>query len=268
MLRPEGLSRWPVAPDPNDASTFVVGPPERLPLPLGNHIAQSQDGSVIATCDRTAGAQVPHAGVWVWRTDRPGRPLHFASGADVARVAVSPDGRWVATLNHASWEASVWDAENGELVHHLPGWGSGIPRFTEDGRWLLTVGPGGQLFSTETWEPIRSHNLNLVPAPDGRLAAVAEIAGIRLIDLTTFESIGLLRGPSPSEHLKLSFTPDGDGVIAIDAKRGVEVWNLRLIRKTLKEMHLDWRWTGFPTARSTATTTHAPLKVRWIDGDP
>src|SRR5262249_38105760 len=122
------------------------GPPERLPLPgTRAQIEQSRDGRVLASA-QFAGALVLHR-------DRPGQPIRLAPHADVRAVAVSPDGRWVATGTHNGGQpARVWEANSGKPVKELPGTAFGGCWFSPDGRWLATTGGGCRLWKVGSWE--------------------------------------------------------------------------------------------------------------------
>jgi len=53
----------------------------------------------------------------------------------------------------------------------------------------------------------------------------------------------------------ITFTPDGTKLIALNAHNGAHVWDLRLMRRRLKEMDLDWQWPEFA---ADAGNVHAP----------
>ena len=111
-----GLSRWPVRSGLNATGEVTIGPPESLPLPNGEGLDQSRDGRVTVTCDRAVATQLPYAGGWILRSDRLTQPIHLDPGADVGQIAVSPDGRWVATSTHVIGLSKIWDARDGRLV--------------------------------------------------------------------------------------------------------------------------------------------------------
>jgi WD40 repeat protein len=124
----------------------------------------------------------------------------------------------------------VWDADDGRLIKQ------GLDR--------------GRLVSTETWEPGPKVGLGVVFAPDGKMFARAPTAGsIELLDLMTNRRVAMLEDPNLDLYYQLLFTPDGTKLIALTRNhKGIRVWDLRLIRRELKEIGLDWDWPEFPDA--------------------
>jgi serine/threonine protein kinase/WD40 repeat protein len=272
-LGPTGLFRWPVRKSGPEAfaskgnqvaGQLVVGPPEPLPLPTGSGLGQSRDGRVIVTCCRDAGIQKAYAGGWVLHADRPSRPIRLDPGTDIYYVAVSPDGRWVVTVTLASGFAKIWDARDGRLVKRLAEGGAGQPRFSPDGRWLSTHLNGGRLYAVGTWEPAHRVGGGGVFAPDGKLMAVETMIGVtRLVDPATGGELAALEGPTVELAQHSTFTPDGTKLISLSngKLRGAHVWDLRLIRRRLEEMGLDWDAPPYPSA-DPAAMAPLPLKVK------
>src|SRR5260370_6344183 len=99
---------WPVR---DEAGLLKIGPPQKLPLAAsGCRLACSHEGRVLAIPQFNKGALV-------WHADRQEPPIPLFSHEDVRSVAVSPNGKWVATASHdASLEVKVWEAGNGNLV--------------------------------------------------------------------------------------------------------------------------------------------------------
>ncbi len=148
----------------------------------------------------------------------------------------------------------VWDADDGRLIKQFEDaggayvYGLGSAYFSPDGRWLRTGLDRGQLVSTETWEPGPKVGLGVVFAPDGKMLARTPTAGsIELLDLMTNRRVAMLEDPNLDLYNQLLFTPDGTKLIALTRNhKGIRVWDLRLIRRELKELGLDWDWPEFP----------------------
>src|SRR5260370_27975606 len=89
------------------------GPPSKLSLPgFFSTIACSADGKTI-TRGNGDGAVVFHRG-------QSQQITRLGPQQDVRGIAVSPDGRWIATGSFGGPGAKVWDAETGDLVKELP----------------------------------------------------------------------------------------------------------------------------------------------------
>jgi serine/threonine protein kinase/WD40 repeat protein len=261
-LLPTGLSRWPIRKGANAGHAWVIGPPERLPLPHGHDLDQSRDGKVIVSCDRAVETQQAYAGGWILHADRPKDPIRLDAGADIVCIAVSPDGRWVVTVNHQTGVTKVWDAREGRLVKQLADRVCG-PRFSPNGRWLATR-LDGRLLAVETWEPGPTVGAGAVFAPDrdSKLIALPTALGIRLVDQATGRQVAMLEDPNLDGTSHAVFTPDGAKLIAVNHKKGISVWDLRLIRRQLKDLGLDWDWPEFQPA---ADVPRTPLKIQLMD---
>jgi serine/threonine protein kinase/WD40 repeat protein len=260
-----GLLRWPVGADPKSPDRLLVGPPQRL-LPRAHCIGQSRDGRVIVACNRAVSQWQAYAGGWILHADRPDQPIRLDAGADIAFIAVDPDGRWAVTVGFVAGLAKIWDARDGRLVKQLAEYGAGYdPCFSPDGRWLATSVDGGRLFAVGTWEPGPRVGFNGVFAPDSRLMAIQPTVGvIRLVDRATGRELARLEGPDFQGVARPFFTPDGGKLI--DLSKGIWVWDLRLIRQHLKPMGLDWDYPELPPADPVGRVP-PPWKVEILAGD-
>src|SRR5262249_8169410 len=92
----------------------------------------------------------------------------------------------------------------------------------------------------------------------------------RLIDPRTFRDLATLTSPevSSSEPQRihwLAFSPDGTHLAAACwTPHAVQLWDLRLIRRQLAALGLDWDAPAFPDA--SAQTPFGPLKVTVAPG--
>jgi WD40 repeat protein len=248
-----------------------MGPPERLSLPCGNALGQSRDGRVIVSCSRAVDFQKAYAGAWILHADRPNQPIRIDPGADIVHIAVSPDGRWVVTVNHnPAGLVRVWDAHDGKRVKQLAEWGGiGYPRFSPDGNWLSTGLDGGRLFAVGTWEPGPRVGGVGTFAPDSQLLAITTSAGnLRLVVPATGRELATLEDPSQDGSNAPFFTPDGAKLIALSSGKvtGIRVWDLRLIRQQLVTMRLDWDAPPYPPADPVKSLV--PLKLEVRRGNP
>ncbi len=107
------ITRWPVAADPADPTRLRVGPPELISVQaVGESLARSTDGAVLGVSGAPGGA-------YVWRRDRPYDTILLLH-TDCRHLAISPDGKLVATGSWSGRGIKVWEAETGRLIR-LPG---------------------------------------------------------------------------------------------------------------------------------------------------
>ena len=240
---------------------FHVAPPE-VPE-IANRAALSVDGRRLAVTHESEGEafifdlQVPSAKPVVLRP----HPL-----ADY--IAISPDGRWAAT---ASWHnplVKLWDARSGDLLRTLEMPNRTTVVFSPDGRWLATSTTEYQLWEVGSWQPkgppvpgnaIAQWNLTAF-SPDGRvMARTTETGSIQLQETSTGKPLATLEAPGGLEGIR--FSPDGSHLAAMLGAHQVMLWDLRLIRKELAEMHLDWDLPPYPPVEPAATAGQVTLEV-------
>jgi WD40 repeat protein len=237
---------WPTRLDTARPGALKVGPPRRL-APDGSGAGYSTgtglspDGRLVA---------VPQGRTTlVLHQDRPGWQLVLGPQHDVRNAAVSPDGRWVVTCSwwcdDRSRSIRIWDAKTGRQVHEMLE-GASLAAFSPDSRWLMTTsGSGSHLWEVETWREVRRWDWTYFAFSRGGLLAISAPAdGIRLLETATGREVARLTGPDPGAYQPKCFSPDGTRLVA-GGPAGLYVWDLRLIRRSLKEIGLDWEWPDF-----------------------
>jgi len=185
-------------------------------------------------------------------------------GADA--VAVSTDGRWLATGSSTDRHVKVWATGSGQERLTLAVGPAPQVIFSGDGKWLAAFGDSFHLYATGSWQPAPPLPIPEGPpvlgaaafSPDGRLLAViSDRYTIRLFDLRTWQPLGLLRAAGPI-MTGLAFSPDGALLAAVGGKARLRVWDLRGVRGRLAEFGLDWDLPPLPPA---AATNAAALRV-------
>jgi WD40 repeat protein len=255
---PTGLWRWPIR-HVEPTGTLLIGPPRALPLPASDTgLASSRDGGVLALANID--------GAFAVDTDHPGRRIHLGPHGDVRYVAVSPDGRWVATGSHHDAGVKVWQARDGKLVTELPSAAWSEIAFSSDGRWLAVGHSQCRVWSVSSWtEGPAIGGAVLGFSPDARLLAVETGNGVvRLVDPATGQDHARLEHPNQERASHIAFSPDG-ACLAITSEdaSAIHVWDLRTIRRNLGAMGLDWAAPAFPDAdpAESASSSLPPLQV-------
>ncbi|MDX1925908.1 MAG: protein kinase [Pirellulaceae bacterium] len=261
-----GLMRWPVKLNPQSANQWMIGPPERV-FPIAGRMSGSDDGQILVAANRAVGSWEEYAGAWMWKADWHTPPIQLDAG-DITAVAVSPKGEWVVTVTQGTGVAKVWDAHDASLVKELPDQAFYHPVFSPDGCWLASLADGGSVYDVSSWTKVLLTGGVAAFSPDSQLVAVQATAGVVcLIDRVSGRELAKLENPEFDNTHEFFFSPDGTQLIGrtsnFDAMR---VWDLRLVRKSLKGMDLDWDRPQYP-ARETTKVSTPPLSIQVDLGD-
>ena len=202
-------------------------------LPHGdevNHAVFSTDGAALVT----AAADIVR--IWNPSTGALVRELRHDDSKPLIYyiVALSPDGKLVATIDAAGEVAHVWDSRTGAPLAELRNDASEFPSiaFSSDGHWLATSGGDDvRVFDTSTWSlaltlagpRIRSLSFD----PTGPRLATGSATGNATIwaipegvQIRHFREIG-----EPVD--KIAFSPNGELVVTAIRDGAEQVWNAR-----------------------------------------
>ncbi len=264
-----GLQRWPLRPDDAKPGLVHVGPPQLLYDKSPREASgQTADGQIVVYPNYSLGPIVLHL--------NPFQKRRFVGRqADVRYAAISPEGRWIATGSHSETGregAKIWDVVSGEQVKTLPVSGLCQVGFSPDGRWLATLsGVDHQccLWSVGSWEagPTLSAQQGFAFSEDGNWIAVdGDSPGVvRLLETATGKELVRLTSPERTLMYSLLITPDGGQVLALGRDtEALHVWDLRAIRRQLRDVGLDWD-PPLPPAEERKV---APLRLRVESAKP
>jgi WD40 repeat protein len=172
---------------------------------------------------------------YLWRLCHSDRKTLTGHSASVVALAVSPDGKTIASGGQDR-AVILWNAASGEVRARLP-------RFNLDVR-ALAFQPGGKILAVGTWDKT-----------------------VDLWDVSGKEPQRLESLPAGGPVFSLAFAPDGGLLAAGCAKGVVEVWEVETRKKlhTLQEHRGDVRAVAFNPKDDTLATAAEDLTVKLWD---
>jgi serine/threonine protein kinase/WD40 repeat protein len=268
---PDGLLRWPVTRDALQGKRLRLGPPRQLSPLRRAWFARSPEG-------RTLGAVTEEGGsnkILDLETGTVRRDLGIHPEWGEVR-ALSGDGRWAASCGWHSDRVRLWNALTGEMVRE---WALGKRTavfFTPDSRALIVSRSDEfRFWDLETLQPgLRlGRDVALYPghvafSPDGKLMALEMApAVIHLKEVASGRTVAKLEDPHGDRATWQGFTADGAQLVVVARyATAIHVWDLRAIRKRLKDMNLDWDWPEFSPVAS-GNRAAKPVTIELIPGD-
>jgi WD40 repeat protein len=151
------------------------------------------------------------------------------------RVAISPDGKFLATTDSGQPEIRLWDLVTGKPQWAVKAHSNGVARiaFSPDGKNLASGGrdPKVRIWETATGRPVRELGtsqfgvLFVAYSPDGKTLASSVEAGVALWDLTS----GTEKWRLKTSHAvdSIAFRPDGGLLASAHGDWTVNLWETK-----------------------------------------
>lgn len=265
------LWRWPLA---TKANFRQIGPATKIELTglsgLSSIEPQRQHCMAAWTSDgnRLVASDFRNQRVLLFDDQGRAPPRVLGELLNVLRIAISPNGKWVAGAAHIYPKCVVWSVDEGRAVLEIAD-GQEIA-FSPDGRWLaVSTGRGIRLLQVGTWELVRewsredtgSRASPVVFQPGGTLLVYSSAYGvIRLCDVTTGAVVGNVTEPVKHHFSAFAFSPDGTR-LACTGQSGFDVCVLDLHELRNGLLALGIPAAGFPIRSSRMTSGKQELGV-------
>ncbi|MEJ7593953.1 MAG: hypothetical protein WKF77_20635 [Planctomycetaceae bacterium] len=261
----KGLQRWPLVIN-QESREVRIGPP----VPLDVSGQSSHNRSTWAGAGRRLAATVATQGraIVLDRENEEFVPrISVPIRRDTNEISLHSSGRFLAVGTWSPQRVELWNLDSGKRVGPLPA-GTFHPSFGPSGTWLVAVARNEyQLYRAESWEPgpvieaergawaaAFMHNDELLAVTDGQT--------VRLIEVRTSQEIATLESSSPNRLTELCFSPAGDRLAVATASHKTQLWDLRALRRQLKDLGLDWNSPPYPPR--TLSTLERPLQARVV----
>ncbi|MEV6302251.1 PQQ-binding-like beta-propeller repeat protein [Actinoplanes sp. NPDC051861] len=188
--------------------------------------ALSDGGTSVAAYGLDGGSALHRTGVWETASGKEAQTLVEQGGTEVAGLAVSPDGKQVATATGTG--VHLWDVRTGRLTGDLKvDGGSGTVAFAPDGKLLAATGSGGKLLLWDTAtgkaqgevDSGRDSVTSIAVSPDGKYVAALEESGpVTAVEVATGRQVAVV--PASGFVAGMAFGSDSSTIVTTssDAK--------------------------------------------------
>jgi WD40 repeat protein len=261
------LRRWHIPTNTQPEGGLQLGSFHQIELPFApTRMAKSHDERLLAIVGERAG----QGGMLDLLTESVG--IENMPHINVSYLALSPDGKRLATSGWHAQQLKLWDGANGELLKELHVGLTSRVFFTPLNELIVAHDKEFTFHSLDSLTVSRRmpRDIGLYAGhvaftADGTMMALEMAPGlIHLKDSSSGRTVARLEDPHGDLSTWMSFTPDGTQLIVVARYAGaIHRWDLRAIRKRLKTMGLDWDWPAFAAAEVLrAPTGPAELPTR------
>ena len=262
------LFQWPLHYEQDNGTHMLsVGPSRNIGLPGGSWVLAAldrQSGRLAVSSENRRAALTSLRGPPQWS-----RLEKVHDGGKI--IDISPGGKFLATGTWWATGVKIWDAVTGRFIQECGTNQLCALAFSPDGRWLAMAGWEYQVVPVGDW----TNRQVLIPnaggrphgstafSPDGRLwARLKSSTSYELVEPGTWRTVAVLQSPHPFPIAAPGFSRDGTRFAVVDPMYGVQIWDLREVRRELADMGLDWDQPPYPPAATNSNSTTNELVVR------
>lgn len=191
----------------------TLGPPQEMQNSVLRNLTATPDLALVA-CGRApgfSGIDIADADAIVWdvAAGRVLRTVSHAKALQIQSVALSPDGKFLATGGQESG-LCLWDLGTGKLLYQLPNENAGKQHPNPE----VSAGGANQV-------------LSLRFSPDGKQLALGDMLGVKMLEASTGKLLFQCEAPFRYGRSGFVFSKDGQMFARIATDKTVPIWSAR-----------------------------------------
>jgi serine/threonine protein kinase/WD40 repeat protein len=285
-ISPEGLFRWPISRSASgENEALACGPPKKIEL-QGTEASDLTDMHWLPDAKKLAIVDAAAPRILIRDMTQPAADMESTVSLPsaiykIASLAVSPDGKWLATGVHHQPSLQVWNLDTLKRTLIQPEPGNPTPSctvgFTADSRWMVVsvardlTDSGHLVYEAGSWRRHRFGRSDVSPgrpmlwSKSNQFAAMTTPNQVCIMDVESGAVLNRLQIPDARFNAPFAVIRNDSVLAIISGNRASDVilWDMAEMEKSLRELGLPSR---FEDSNSQARSVEQRLTLTIDDG--